>query len=218
MSDALDLLAALPGWAVYLILAAGAAVENLLPPIPADTFVVVAGLLAARGVVDPLWAGLLTWGSNVVGALLVYHMGNRYGRGFFEDGAGRFVLRPGQLRRIERFYARWGTAAVFFARFLPGLRAVVPAFAGISHQGFWRTAIPVGVASGIWYGSLLWLGTVAGRNLEAVEAWFSGANRLLLAVALVLVAAIGVWWWKTRHAPHDDDGDAHGADRRDSGP
>lgn len=203
MTEALDLLAALPGWAVYLLLGAGAAIENLIPPIPADTFVVVAGLLASQGVVDPLAAGLLTWAANVGGALLVFHMGDRYGRGFFESGAGRWVLRPGQLRRIERFYARWGTSAVFLARFLPGLRAVVPAFAGISHQGFWRTAIPVAVASALWYGGLLWLGTVAGRNLAAVEEWFTGANRTLLAVAVVLGGLIAWWWWTTRHDEHE---------------
>ncbi|MBT8402917.1 MAG: DedA family protein, partial [Gemmatimonadetes bacterium] len=158
MSQALDFLAALPGWAVYLLLGVGAAIENLVPPIPADTFVVVAGLLASLGAVEFWAAGLLTWGANVAGALLVYRMGDRYGRGFFEQGAGRWVLRPGQMRRIEGFYARWGTPAIFFARFLPGLRAVVPAFAGISHHGFWRTAIPVSVASAIWYVGLLWVG------------------------------------------------------------
>ena len=199
MSDALGFLAGLPGWAVYLLLAAGAAVENLVPPIPADTFVLVAGLLSARGVVDPFLAGFLTWVANVAGALLVYHMGHRHGRSFFEVGAGRWVLRKGHLRRIETFYSRWGTHAVFFARFLPGLRAVVPAFAGISHQGFWRTAVPIASASAIWYGGLIWAGRAAGRNLPALEAWFGGANRVLLGVALALAIVLGVAWWKTRH-------------------
>lgn len=204
MVEALDLLAGLPGWAVYLLLAGGAAVENLVPPIPADTFVVVAGLLASRGVVDPLLAGFLTWGANVAGALLVYEMGRRYGRSFFEVGAGRLILRPGQVRRIERFYGRWGTGAVFFARFLPGLRAVVPAFAGVSRQGFWRTALPIAIASGIWYGGLVWLGLTAGQNLERLDASLQGANRVLLLVALLVVVALGTWWWKTRR---DDAGE-----------
>ncbi len=202
LAEGLGLLAALPGWAVYLLLAVGAAVENLIPPIPADTFVVVAGLLSARGVVDPLLAGLLTWGANVAGALLVYYMGHRYGRGFFETGVGRMLLRPNQLRRIERFYRRWGTHAVFLARFLPGLRAVVPAFAGISHQGFWRTAIPIAVASAIWYGGLMWLGFLAGQNLARVARWLNDANLVLLLVAVALGVGIGVWWWRTRHEPH----------------
>lgn len=213
MSDVLDLLGTLPGWAVYLLLAGGAAIENLVPPIPADTFVVVGGLLASRGVVDVWLAGFLTGFANIAGALVVYWMGRRHGRTFFEHGLGRWVLRPGQIRRIEGFYERWGTHAVFFARFLPGLRAVVPAFAGITHQGFWRTAIPIAVASSLWYGTLIWLGTIAGRNLEAVEGWLAGANRTLLAVALVLAALIGWWWWATRH-DHGEPADDPDAGRR----
>lgn len=199
MSEALELLDTLPGWAVYLLLAGGAAIENLVPPIPADTFVIVGGMLAARGVVDAWNAGILIGAANVAGALGVYWMGHRHGRGFFEHGVGRWVLRPGQLRRIERFYERWGTHAIFLARFLPGLRAVVPAFAGISHHGFWRTAVPIAVASILWYGGLIWAGTIAGRNLGAVEAWLAGANRTLLGVAVVLAGLIGWWWWSTRH-------------------
>lgn len=217
MSDILDLLATLPGWAIYLLLAAGAAIENLIPPIPADTFVVVAGLLASRGVVDVWLAGLLTGLANVAGALLVYWMGHRHGRAFFEHGVGRWVLKPGQIRRIESFYDRWGTYAVFFARFLPGLRAVVPAFAGISHQGFWRTALPIAAASILWYGTLIWLGTIAGRNLDAVEGWLSGANRTLLAVAVVIVALIGWWWWKTRHDHHPEDRHRRGGSGAEGG-
>ena len=112
------------------------------------------------------------------------------------------------MRRIERFYARWGTPAIFFARFLPGLRAVVPAFAGISRHGFWRTAVPVAVASGIWYGGLLWAGVVAGRNLEAVEAWLADTQRGLLFAALGLAALVGIWWWRTRNEPDPPDGPA----------
>lgn len=206
MTEALDLLAGLPGWLVYLLLALGAAAENLLPPVPADTFVVVGGLLASRGVVDLRLAWLLTWGANVAGALAVYGVGRRYGRTFFEEGIGRWILNEGQLERLSEFYARRGTLAVFAARFLPGLRAIVPAFAGIGRLAFPRTAAAVAGASGIWYGVLVWMGSVAGRNLERVERWLSNTNSVLLAVAAVLFALIAVWWWRTRH-PGEGDAD-----------
>lgn len=205
MNEALDLLAGLPGWLVYLLLAAGAAAENLFPPVPADTFVVVGGLLASRGVVDLRLAWLLTWGANVLGALLVYGVGRRHGRTFFEEGIGRWVLNDRQLRRLSEFYARRGTGAVFAARFLPGLRAIVPAFAGIGRLAFPRTAGAVALASGLWYGVLVWMGSVAGRNLDRVETWLSNTNTVLLGVALLLAGLIGVWWWRTRHPDPEED-------------
>lgn len=203
MTAALDWLAGLPAWLVYAVLAVGSALENVVPPIPADTFVVVGGMLASRGTVD-VWLTLaLTWSFNVASALAVYGLGHRHGRAFFEDGAGRWLLRPHQVARIARFYERFGVAAIFAARFLPGLRAVVPAFAGVSHLRFRTVAVPVATASAIWYGALIWMGGVAGRNLATVEGWLTEANRSLLAVALVLFTLIGIWWWRTRHPPDE---------------
>lgn len=198
ISQTLALLAGLPQGLLYGILAVGALLENLFPPIPADTFVVVGGLLVSRGEADPLWVLLGIWAANVAGAFGVYLTGFRYGRSFFDVGAGRRVLTPGQLERISAFYARRGVWAIFFARFLPGFRAVVPAFAGVSHLPLRLVALPVAVASAIWYGILLWLGVLAGKNLERAEEWFAGLNLSLLAFALVIALIIGVWWVRSR--------------------
>jgi len=183
---------------LYTLLGAGSALENLFPPIPADTFVLLGAFLAAGGRADALTVFLVTWLANTLTALLVYWTGFRFGRPFFQSGLGRHVLNPTQLKRLGDFYARWGLPAIFFARFLPGLRAMVPIFAGVTHQSFPVVAFPVLVASGIWYGGLVWLGASAGRNLPAILEWLSGANRTLLGVAGFACLLMGVWWWRTR--------------------
>lgn len=198
MDGVLAWLEGLPPVVTYLVLGLGAAVENLVPPVPADTFVLVGGFLAGRGPLDPWVVAGVTWLCNVGSALLVYGVGRRYGRSFFEEGLGRMVLSGGQLERMRTFYRRWGTAAIFFTRFLPGLRAVVPAFAGISHQPFWPVALPLAGASAIWYGSLVWVGYATRRNLDTLLGWLAGANRGLLLVALAVTALLGLWWWWTR--------------------
>jgi LPXTG-motif cell wall-anchored protein len=96
---------------------------------------------------------------------------------------------------MAHFYRRFGSWAIFFTRFLPGLRAVVPAFAGVSHQPLLPVAIPVAAASGIWYGALVWMGATAGRNLSTLLRWIDNTNLALLMVALLLAGA-SLWWWK----------------------
>lgn len=201
LEDILGFLGDLPPLVVYAVLGLGAALENLVPPVPADTFVLLGGFLAARGAADVWTVWAVIWSFNVGSAMLVYWIGHRFGRTFFEVGFGRHMLDEGQLRRMGYFYDRFGSFAVFFTRFLPGLRAVVPAFAGVSHQPFLPVAIPVGLASAIWYGALVWLGATAGRNLETIVRWVEQANLALLGVALILLAAV-VWWWiRTRRRP-----------------
>lgn len=198
MDTAVGLFLGLPPALLYALLGLGSALENLIPPIPADTFILLGGFLAGRGALDPWLVFAITWGCNVLSALAVYGLGLRYGRSFFETGAGRHVLHEGQLERMREFYRRWGHAAIFLTRFLPGLRAVVPAFAGVSHQPFLPVAVPLALASAIWYGLLVWIGATFGRNLSTMLGWLGDANRVLLLVALVLAAAIGAWWYRTR--------------------
>jgi membrane protein DedA with SNARE-associated domain len=183
---------------LYFLLGTGAAFENFFPPVPADTFVLLGAFLAAGGRANAWTVFLVTWLANTSAALLVYWAGRRHGRPFFQVGLGRFLLNSAQLRRLGGFYDRWGLPAIFFARFLPGLRAMVPVFAGVTGQSFPLVAFPVLVASGIWYGCLVWLGATAGRNLSAVGEWIGGANRILLVLALIVAAAIILWWLKTR--------------------
>lgn len=195
----------LPSLLVYVVLALGAALENVIPPIPADTFVLLGGFLAARGRPDPWLVFVATWGANVASALFVYWIGYTQGPRFFEVGFGRHVLNVHQAERMRRFYARWGLTAIFLARFFPGLRAVVPGTAGLSHLGWWKVAPPLVIASGIWYGALVWLGFSAGRNLERVRALLDRVNLGLLIVSVAVFAAAGVWWWRTRHPPERPD-------------
>lgn len=200
--DALRALMALPAALLYLVLAAGAAIENIFPPIPADIIVVAAGILAAYGVAEPWVLFGVTWAPNVATALAVYHLARRYGGRFFKMPIARWLLREHQLENVARFYARWGVPAIFLGRLLPGWRSMVPVFAGISHMPASRVVPPLALASAMWYLLLLQLGLLAGRNLDTIIRLLSGIQSILLWIALAVLAIVAAWWWRTRH-PRD---------------
>jgi membrane protein DedA with SNARE-associated domain len=192
---------------LYSVLGLGAALENFIPPVPADTFVLLGGFLASAGTGEAALVFLATWVCNVAAALYVYHLGHVHGRPFFEHGWGRRLINHHQLEALGRFYARWGTLAIFVTRFLPGFRAVVPVFAGVTHRRWVEVAPPIAVASGIWYGALVWIGAMTHQNLESILGWLSSANRVLLSAALVLGLVLSLVWYRTRH-PNGSDGDS----------
>jgi membrane protein DedA with SNARE-associated domain/uncharacterized tellurite resistance protein B-like protein len=202
----------LPPVAIYSVLALLAAVENVIPPVPSDAAVALGAFLSNRGITTPFGVFAVTWLANLAGATAVYFVARRYGRRLFATSVGRRLLAPRSLAVIEREYLRFGVAGIFVSRFLPGIRAVVPPFAGLVNLSPLRTLVPTGVASAIWYSGITILGTVIGNEWGRINRIMLGVNRTLGVITLMLIAAAVVWWLISRrrrrrervwHATHD---------------
>jgi membrane protein DedA with SNARE-associated domain/uncharacterized tellurite resistance protein B-like protein len=175
------------------VLALLAAVENVIPPVPSDAAVALGAFLSSRGVTTPMAVFLVTWIANLAGAAGVYYAARKYGRRLFASPIGRRLLAPRSLAVIEREYLRFGTIGIFVSRFLPGIRAVVPPFAGLVGLEGMRTFVPMGIASAIWYGGITILGAVVGAEWDRIMTLIAGVNRTLGLIAVVVAAAVVVW-------------------------
>ena len=193
LQQLLDWLAGLPGAALHGALALVAGIENVFPPFPADTVVAFGGYLAARGDRSILAAFLAVWVGNVSGAMLMYFLGRRYGaeRLFHHMGGGD----PERARdRLRALYGRYGTAALFISRFLPGVRGFVPPLAGAAHIPAPRTAIVMASASAVWYGTICWLAYRLSGSFEALLVAIASSGRWIGLVA-VAAAVLGAAAW-----------------------
>lgn len=135
---------------------------------------------------------LVTWLANVGSGILVYVMARKYGRPFFHGRLGRRLLRPEALSRVERLYRRFGAPAIVLSRFIPGVRAVVPPFAGVAGLGAVQTILPIALASAAWYGTITLLATTAVRNAEGIARLLRSLNRTGIIVGSVVVLVVGV--------------------------
>lgn len=207
----LGLVARVPVETVYLLIAAGAAVENVFPPVPSDVVVLVGAILADRGILRADLVFLFAWLGNLLLGLGVYAAARVYGAGLFSTRWGRWLLRPAQLERMAIFYDEYGTLTVLVSRFFPVFRVLVPAFAGVSQLGFWRTAVPLAVATAAWYGALIGAGILLSRNLPRLVDALQTINLSAAAVALLVAVLLIVLWWRTRHPEEasGDDGSSH---------
>jgi membrane-associated protein len=164
-----------------------------VPPVPADAAVLLGAFLSHRGVTDPALVFAVVWATNVAGALGVYLFARRYGRRFFASGRGRRLLAPEAIGVIEREYLRFGILGIFLARFLPGIRAVVPPFAGIVNLSLPRALLPIALASGVWYGGVTLLGSALGASWERIAAILANVNRTLGIAALATLVGLATW-------------------------
>ena len=201
----LQLVGGIPVEMIYLLVGVGAAVENLFPPVPSDVVVVAGGMLADRGILRSELVFLVAWVSNLLLALGVYLAARRFGGGIFSTRWGRWLLRPAQLERMSLFYEDYGALTILVSRFFPVFRVLVPAFAGISRLGFWRTAVPLAAASAAWYAVLVAGGILASRNIPRIVGALTAVNTTAGTVALLV--AVGLAWLWVRSRRHDEEHD-----------
>ncbi|MDH3497841.1 MAG: DedA family protein [Gemmatimonadota bacterium] len=164
----------------------------MFPPVPADTAVAIGAVLSAAGPISAWTIFLVTWVANVGMAAVVYGMARTAGRAFFRGPLGSRLLRPPALQRLELLYGRYGTWAIFFSRFIPGVRAVVPPFAGVANLGAVRALVPLTIASGVWYGGLTFLAVTTVRNLDQIGAFATRLNTAAVATIAVAIVAVTV--------------------------
>jgi membrane protein DedA with SNARE-associated domain len=200
MQGLLDWVSALPLAALYAVMFVAAAVENIFPPIPADTIVAFGSFLAARGQGTIIGAFLSVWLGNLAGASIMYGAGRRYGAAQVEKRLlkGQGAAAEGRLRAL---YERYGIGALFLSRFVPGVRAIVPPFAGALKVPFLLALAVMGVASGIWYGVVAWLAFRVGADWNALQGSLKeyGTVAAMIAIAIVVIGAV-IWFFKRRKA------------------
>lgn len=165
-----------------------------MPPVPADTAVALGAFLTHRGVTSLPIVYAVTLVANVGGAAGVYFAARRYGRRLFATRTGQRLLSPTALAVVEREYLRFGILGIFFGRFLPGVRAVVPPFAGLANLGPWRALLPMALASAIWYGAVALVGAAIGAEWSRISTILGRVNHTMaiLAVVAVVVVAFAV--------------------------
>jgi membrane protein DedA with SNARE-associated domain len=162
--------------------------------IPGETAAILGGVAASRGQVSVVLMCVVVVLAAIVGDTVGYEIGARYGVRVLSVPALR--RRERQVASAEETLARRGGVAVFVARFIAFLRAVMPFLAGLSHMRYRRFLVYNAAGGLIWgVGSVL-LGYLAGNSYSRIEKLF-GRGVALVVGGLVIVALV-VWTIRRR--------------------
>jgi membrane protein DedA with SNARE-associated domain len=167
-----------------------------LPFVPGETALIAAAALASQGKGSIAAIIALAFAAAVIGAVLAYWIGRRWGRELLTRWP-RFerVTRKG-VEKSQEFFDRHGSKAVFLGRFVPVLRATLGWMAGVGEMSF--------------AGFLVWcvLGAAAWSCLIGLLAYYVGeaviqaVERDLLfgvaAIAGLLLVLGGIHWLRRR--------------------
>jgi membrane-associated protein len=159
--------------------------------LPGDSLLFTAGLLAAGGLVAPLWVLLLLLPvAAIAGNLVGWWIGRKAGPAVFERPDSR-LLKAQYVQRAESFFERNGARTVLLARFVPVVRTFSSVMAGAARMDFRRFALYSVIGGVLWAAGVTllgyWLGQVAVVR-DHVELFILGVVVLsLVPIAIEVV-------------------------------
>jgi membrane protein DedA with SNARE-associated domain/rhodanese-related sulfurtransferase len=173
--------------------------QQLGVPIPAEPTLVVAGSLAARGLLPLPGVVGLTWLAVLIADSTWYWMGRRYGNRVLRVVC-RLALSPDScVRTTEQAFARWGLKSLAVAKFIPGFSMVAPPLAGAMRVK-WSTFLLFDLVAGVLWSSVgIGAGLIFYRQVDRVMAALAGLGGWAPVVGGILLAAfVGGKWLQRR--------------------
>ncbi|MBL9187320.1 MAG: DedA family protein [Opitutaceae bacterium] len=191
-------------WGLFLVLIGC----GLGIPMPEDIVLIAAGICAASIGQSWVTTTVIMYAGVVIGDSIIFLVGRHFGvRLLTMPWLQRLFPREKQERARARF-EQHGRKGLFFARFLPGIRAPFFCTAGAMHVPYLRflcydgLAALVSVPVFVWIGH--WIGVRFSENLEALSEAVANTHFWTLVATAVLVSLLGVVLlvaWRRRQRP-----------------
>ena len=164
--------------------------ENANIPIPSEIVLGFSGYLIAQGVFEMNMTMIVATAAGVVGSILSYWMGEHGGRPLLKKYGAYIFFNEHKFEMAEKLFNKYGGAAGFFGRLLPGIRTFISFPAGIARYPMSRFVIWTLLGTIPWTILLVWLGVKLGEHWQDLIAY----NHEFLVIMLVVFAIIAVFF------------------------
>lgn len=174
--------------------------ETVIPPIPSEVILPLAGYLSRQGSLN---FGLVFLASTLgayLGALLLYWLGAKLGLERAIRWLSKLPLVDGEdFEKAAGWFNRHGKASIFFGRLIPGVRSLISLPAGAAAMPLATFSLFTLAGTALWNGALIGLGYLLGTQYELIEQYSKFLNYAVYAAIAVTIALLIVR--RLRRAP-----------------
>ncbi len=171
-------------WGIALLMF----LENVVPPIPSELIMPLAGYLTTKGQ-SHLWGVVL---AGVVGSVagqtwlhaIARKMGERRVRDWVDRHGSWAAVSGDEIDRAAKWFQEHGGWAVLFGRLVPGLRSLVSIPAGLAEMSLPKFLACTTVGTTLWTGILAVVGRWLGSQFGNVERYLSPVSWVILGLAV----------------------------------
>ena len=174
-----------PIW-IYITLFLFAFVENVFPPSPSDLVIVIGGTLVGAGDLNFILSLIFATLGSITGFMLMFYIGSTVDRKVIHSGRFKFIPVDA-IEKVETWFRKYGYLIIVANRFMPGTRAVISFFAGISNLQPRKTTFLCFVSALAWNIIMLYLGFIFGDNVQMVDEYLTTYSNIIIVVTILVI-------------------------------
>ncbi len=170
--------------------------ENIVPPIPSELIMPLAGFTATgQGKLSlPLVIVAGTIGS-LAGQVPLYYLGKIVGeerlRNWADKNGAWLTVSGEEVTHAKKWFDEHGHKGVVFGRLIPGIRSMISIPAGMANMNLAKFLLYSLIGTAAWTALLAYLGSLLGRNYEAVSRYIGPATYVVLGgIALYIIVSV----------------------------
>lgn len=180
-------------WGIYLLAFLLLFLCGLGSPVPEDLILLFLGYLSFQGDVHLIGSNITSFAGILVGDLVIYHLGKRYGYGLLKTRFFRWLFTPQRIEKVRHAFNLKGNLYLFLARFAPGLRSVTYWAAGMFRIPVSRFLFYDGLAAVLSVPLFIFLGYKLGEafhlllgRIKILSIIFGGIILAIFIVSFIL--------------------------------
>lgn len=184
----------------YIGVAVSLFVAGLGFPLPEDIPLIFGGAMAGAGKINVYIHFVISMVFILIGDTCLYLIGRRLGTASESKGRLSKLLTPERRAKAMAWFDKYGSWAVFFGRFVAGIRGAVYLTAGTVRFPLPRFILLDFLAALVSVPVWIWLGWTFGENWEVVIATMKSAQGWVLGVAGAVILGLIIYfkWWRKR--------------------
>lgn len=186
----------LPSFIIELFFFVSAVLQSTFPPYPGDTVLIFGGYLAitARSPLINIYFPYLV--GTLLSCYALFELARWKGDQILSLRLVRRYFPEAKQAKACKRVEKYGTAALFICKYIPGLNSIIIIFSGIFRCKRFPAYTGITLAALIHNTAFFVIGRIVGSNWENIRRFLIIYNKIVLsaAVAAALVLA-SLWAW-----------------------
>lgn len=175
-------------------------VENVFPFAPSEIILLFGGCLTTFPNSNINFWGIVIASvvGTVIGSVFLYLLGRYFNKEriikIVDSKIGKFLkLKISDVDKVENWFAKHEDLTLFFGRFIPVIRILITAMAGVVRMNIFKFMAYIALSSFVWNTFIIYLGLQAGSAWKVVASAFGFWSKIAVIVILFLCLIVYIF-------------------------